>query len=129
MENLTTIIMIVAAVAVIGTFIAPGALASLRSPPEEADKIRTLVDDGEAVVVDVRTPREFSHNGLDGALNLPLQQLSQRHRELGDKDKPLVLYCRSGSRSAQAKNLLEQMGYEEVYDLGSVGSAARVLEE
>lgn len=71
------------------------------------------------LLVDVRTPNEFKEGHIAGAVNIDLQQLSRRLDEL-PHDQPIVLYCRSGSRSATAANLLTQAGYDNVYDLGGV---------
>lgn len=71
------------------------------------------------LLVDVRTPSEFREGHIAGAVNIDLQQLSRRLGEL-PHDKPVVLYCRSGSRSATAANLLARAGYDNVYDLGGV---------
>ena len=84
--------------------------------PEQAHR---LVESG-AKLVDVRTPGEFSDGHIEGAKNLPLQSLGSRMSELGAKDTPLVVYCRSGMRSASAKRMLTAAGYTEVHDLGAM---------
>ena len=73
-----------------------------------------------AKLVDVRTPGEFSAGHIDGAVNVPLHELDGRVMELGDVDKPIVLYCRSGARSGKAKRLLGTHGFTEVHDLGAM---------
>jgi rhodanese-related sulfurtransferase len=78
---------------------------------------RRLVEQGERLV-DVRTPEEFARRHIPGAVNIPLQDLDRRMGELEPKDRPIVLYCRSGSRSARAQRMLKQAGYASVYDLG-----------
>ena len=72
-----------------------------------------------AVVVDVRSPAEYASGHFRSAKNIPLDSLSARARELG-KSKPVVLYCRSGARSASAKRLLETLGFTDVYDAGGM---------
>jgi phage shock protein E len=74
-----------------------------------------------ARLVDVRTRGEFAGGHLDGAVNVPLQELGARLSELHPGDKPLVVYCRSGARSAQAASLLRGAGFTQVHDLGSIG--------
>ena len=83
------------------------------------EKARSLVADG-ARLVDVRTSGEFSGGHLDGALNVPVGDLSKRIAELGDKAKPVVLYCASGMRSASAASTLRSAGFAEVHDLGAM---------
>ena len=82
-------------------------------------RARELVADG-ALLVDVRTPAEFASGHLPDAINIPVQELSARLVELGPRDRTIVLYCRSGARSARAARSLEQAGFENLYDLGSM---------
>jgi phage shock protein E len=70
-----------------------------------------------AVLLDVRSPGEFSRGHLPGALNIPIQQLSGRVSEIG-AGAEVVVYCESGVRSRQAVSLLKSGGHE-VFDLGS----------
>ncbi len=81
---------------------------------------RKLVADG-ARLVDVRTPGEFAGRHLDGAVNVPLGDLDRRLKSLGKKDEPIVLYCASGMRSANARRLLQAKGFTRVYNLGGMG--------
>jgi rhodanese-related sulfurtransferase len=80
---------------------------------------RRLVEEG-ARLVDVRTPDEFTAGHLPGAINIPVQDLERRMAELEAKEKPIVLYCRSGFRSGSAARMLKRAGYAEVHDLGSM---------
>ena len=80
---------------------------------------RALVEAG-AVLLDVRSPEEFAAGHIPGATNLPVQQLSERTAELGPKQRPLVVYCRSGARSAQAASLLREAGFARVHDMGAM---------
>ena len=83
-------------------------------------KGRELVANG-ALLLDVRTPAEFRDRHLDGAVNIPVQELAGRVRELGAKERPIVVYCRSGARSASAATLMKNAGYE-VVDIGGIGN-------
>ena len=71
------------------------------------------------MLLDVRTPQEFSSGYIAGAVNIPLQSLPQRINEL-PQDRPIILYCRSGNRSRTAANMLAGAGYSDVYDLGGI---------
>jgi phage shock protein E len=84
------------------------------------DEAHRLVKDG-AKLIDVRTAAEFQGGHLPGALNVPLGELSGRAPKLGPKDKPLVLYCASGTRSAMARSQLKSLGFTQVFNLGSMG--------
>ena len=77
-----------------------------------------LVADG-AMLLDVRTDAEFSRGHLPGATHIPLGQLASRLRKL-DRDRALVVYCRSGTRSRHATDLLRGSGFDRVYDLGAM---------
>lgn len=87
---------------------------------------KTQYMDGGAVhtLVDVRTAEEFDGGYIPGAINISLQELQQKMNRI-PKDKPVIVYCRSGNRSAFAANLLTQAGYTEVYDLGGIIDWAR----
>ena len=80
---------------------------------------RELVSGG-ALLLDVRTPGEFSGGHIEGALNIPVAELSGRIAEVGDTQRDVVVYCRSGGRSARAKSILEGAGYTKVHDLGAM---------
>ena len=73
-----------------------------------------------AKVIDVRTPDEFADGAYPGAVNIPLAALGARIGELGPKESPIVLYCASGARSAQAARLLKQAGFADVVNAGGL---------
>ncbi len=77
---------------------------------------RQLVEAG-ALLLDVRTQAEFREGHLAHATNIPVQELPARLREVGPTSRPVVVYCRSGGRSAQAAAMLRGAGYE-VRDVG-----------
>jgi phage shock protein E len=77
---------------------------------------RQLVEQG-ALLLDVRTPEEFACGHVLRAQNIPVQELPQRLHEVGSTTRPVVVYCRSGGRSAMARQILERAGYQ-VRDIG-----------
>lgn len=79
----------------------------------------TMVEAG-ATLLDVRTTGEFAQGHIRDAVNIPVQELDGRVGEL-DVSKPVVVYCRSGARSASAASTLRAGGFE-VYDLGAMTS-------
>ena len=91
----------------------------LRGGDITGGEARKLVQDG-ARLLDVRTSAEFASGHIDGALNIPLQELEGRMDELEPRDQPIVVYCRSGQRSRQASRLLKSAGYAAVSDLGAM---------
>jgi len=69
-------------------------------------------------LVDVRTPAEFAQGSVRGAVNIPLNELPQRMAEFQEKEN-IVVFCRSGARSAQAKAFLDSKGVNNVENGGS----------
>jgi phage shock protein E len=74
---------------------------------------------GGAVIVDVRTPGEFEAGHARGAVNIPFDQIAARAAEL-PRDRPLVLYCRTGRRSGIATAELQKLGFSAIYDFQSL---------
>ena len=68
--------------------------------------------------VDVRTPAEFAQGSVKGAINIPFNQIENQLAKFKGK-KNIVVFCRSGSRSSQAKAILEQNGLINVTNGGS----------
>lgn len=65
------------------------------------------------LIIDVREPAEYSTGHVEGSINIPPSELLVGAKVLKDfsKDTPIILYCRSGSRSQVAINLLRQQGF------------------
>lgn len=74
-----------------------------------------------ALLVDVRTKSEYEEAHLDKAQNIPLDNLEKEASNL-DKNKPIIVYCKSGIRSHQAALKLQTLGFKSIYDLGSMES-------
>jgi rhodanese-related sulfurtransferase len=71
---------------------------------------------GDLFLLDVRTPGEYQQARLDGARLIPIDQFAKRLAEV-PKDRPVLVYCAVGSRSAQVVNYLARQGYSEIYNL------------
>jgi len=79
----------------------------------------------DPLLIDVRSPGEYAGGYLDGAVNLPLDQLQAGiARVAPDLGQPIVLYCASGGRSGMGCMLLQQMGYRQVSNGGGIGMLA-----
>jgi rhodanese-related sulfurtransferase len=76
------------------------------------DEARALIEDG-AQLVDVRVAHEWDAGHIAGATHLPLEELAERSNEL-DADRPVVLYCRGGTRSSMAAEALDGAGFNAV---------------
>ncbi len=84
----------------------------------------------QAVLLDVRTPAEFSSGAIEGAKSIPLDQLLPKIQNvLPDKNMPIIVYCRSGVRSSQAIALMTQLGYTQLFNGGGVGALALQLQK
>ena len=77
------------------------------------DRIKDFVSRG-AQVIDVRSPGEFSSGHIKGSKNIPLQQLSGHVENIRKANKPVIVCCASGMRSAQAKSILESKNIEVI---------------
>ena len=80
-------------------------------------ELLTAIRNG-AFMVDVRTPAEFAADRVAGAINIPLDKIPHRLSQFNEKDM-IVVFCKSGGRSAQAKDILEQRGFQNVINGGS----------
>lgn len=108
------------------------AAANERAPRIGADDARRLMADENALVVDVRDPHEVAASGkLRGAVNISRGMLEFRadpatpyHEPALRPDRPVIVYCASGGRSALACATLQDMGYRKVFNLGGFKDAA-----
>ena len=83
----------------------------------------------EALIVDVRSPGEYQSGHVEGALNLPLNDLPRLAGvHLPDKARALVLYCQSGMRSESARQYLQSCGYTQLVNGRSPGAVALRLQ-
>lgn len=79
--------------------------------------LKEVIDEG-AFLVDVRSPGEFAQGHVKGSVNIPLDTVQSQLAQFKDK-KNIVVFCRSGNRSGQAKVVLEQNGFSNVVNGGS----------
>lgn len=81
-------------------------------------EMQSLLKMGQVQLVDVRTPKEFKSGYIDNAQNIDYKSptFAQDILKL-DKEKPVLLYCHTGGRSAKCAEKLEQAGFTKIYDL------------
>lgn len=94
-----------------------------------ADKVDlpALVSNG-ALVIDVRTPGEFASGAIDGAINIPYDQIAGRIGGVEpDTNRVIIVYCRSGARSDAARKSLEKVGYKHVINAGGFSKVRKIL--
>ena len=106
----------------------PAAPAATAAPAAEAvgTPAQQLIARGpDALVVDVRTPAEYASGHLAGARNVDVQGPDfAAQMDSVARDRPVYVYCRSGSRSARARQTLESMGFRSVVNAGGFESLA-----
>jgi phage shock protein E len=83
----------------------------------------------DIIVIDVRTAAEYNSGHIEGAKLIPYDEIEREIAKVTkDKNAPIALYCRSGRRSGIALKMIESMGYKNVENYGSMGSAKSILE-
>ena len=90
-------------------------------------QLKEVIKEG-AFLVDVRTPSEFASGSVKGAVNIPLDKISGQLPKFKNK-KHIVVFCRSGNRSGQAKSILEKNGFNNVFNGGTWSNVQKVITE
>ena len=78
------------------------------------------------VIIDVRSIDEYNSGHIENSLNIEWQVIDEINESIA-KDEKIYLYCRSGNRSGKAQNILINMGYKDVINLGGINTAAETL--
>ncbi|GAA3610425.1 rhodanese-like domain-containing protein [Flavivirga amylovorans] len=81
-------------------------------------EVKTLLIEKSLQIIDVRTPKEFKEGYIEGAQNIDFfsDDFDENIKKL-DKTKPVILYCKSGRRSAKSSRKLFDAGFTEIYDI------------
>lgn len=87
------------------------------SAQKSSEELVELYQKG-ASLIDVRSEKEFKNEHLRGALNIPSQELSNRLKEIENLPQPIMVVCRSGTRSAMARKMLSKNNIQ-AYNAGS----------
>ena len=88
----------------------------------------TGVDLRSALILDVRSPSEFSLGHVYRAINIPVQSLQKDSMEtIAQKEQPILVYCRSGARATAAVQTLRDWGFTQVYNLRTQSSVESAL--
>ena len=80
-----------------------------------------------SVIIDVRSPSEFNESYLPGAINIPLDTIESKIKDIANMPKPILVYCLSGGRSGVATSILQQNGIAEAYNGGGVFTLNNIL--
>ena len=85
------------------------------------EAIAMMEAESDYIILDVRTPEEFSEKHIPGAINVANETIgSEEIPELPDKDQLILVYCRSGNRSKQASEKLVALGYTNIIEFGGI---------
>ena len=88
-----------------------------------AEDAKKIIDSEDVIILDVRTQEEYNSGHIENALLLPVNEIPLKaEATLPKKDAKILVYCRSGNRSATAAKSLIGMGYTNVYDFGGINS-------
>lgn len=88
-----------------------------------AEEAKAIIDSEDVIILDVRTQEEYNEGHIENSVLLPVNDIADKAEEkLPDKDAKILVYCRSGNRSATAAKQLIKMGYTNVYDFGGINS-------
>lgn len=90
----------------------------LRYQREKKIEMEELFSNTDPTLIDVREPSEFLMGNIEGSINIPLGSILGKVDEIKKLDKPIVVFCRSGIRSAQAMGLLKAHGVDHVHNGG-----------
>lgn len=86
-----------------------------------AKEAKSIIDNEDVIILDVRTQEEYNGGHIENAILLPVAEIDNKAEEvLPDKDAKILVYCRSGNRSATATKNLIKMGYTNVFDFGGI---------
>ena len=87
-----------------------------------AEEAKERMDSGDDIIIlDVRTEAEFEEKHIPGAIVIPNEEIQdEKPARLPDTEAEILIYCRSGNRSAQAAKKLVAMGYTNIYDFGGI---------
>ena len=85
------------------------------------EAVSMMQEESGYIILDVRTPEEFSERHIPDAINIPNEVIGNEEiAELPDKEQIILVYCRSGNRSKQASEKLAALGYTNVYEFGGI---------
>lgn len=86
-----------------------------------AQEAKVMIENENITILDVRTKEEYEGGHIKGAILLPNTEVKSKAEEVvPDKNVNVLVYCRSGNRSAQAAKVLLELGYTNVYDAGGI---------
>lgn len=89
--------------------------------------VKEVLANPSTTVIDVRNDWEYESGHIEGALNIPVNEIPNQLEKFKSFQGPLVVYCQSGGRSGMAQQYLQQQGFDEVYNGGGIGQMRMLL--
>lgn len=86
----------------------------------DAQEAKKEIEKNEVIILDVRSEEEYNSGHIENSILIPIDKLEEAENILNDKNKKILVYCRSGNRSKKASNILLEKGYTNVYDFGGI---------
>ncbi len=94
----------------------------------DLETISSLLDQSSTKIIDVRTPEEYEDVHIPGAINYPIESLQDSLTYL-DRTEDIIVVCRTGNKSSQAKKLLKENGFEKVHNGGKWQNVDEIIKE
>jgi phage shock protein E len=82
--------------------------------------IKEILQNPQATIIDVRSPMEYASGHVEGAINIPVDEIASEMEHIKTLNAPFIMYCRSGARSGMATHFMKEAGIEEVYNAGGL---------
>lgn len=83
-------------------------------------KVKEMLDNNTAVLIDVRSQREYENGHIDNSILIPLREIHDNENLPQEKDTNIIVYCAKGVRSQSFASILYTMGYKNLYNLGAI---------
>ena len=111
------VVAVVAVLAVLAAYNTQGLFRSDNYGDVSVNEAWDLIQENpEMVILDVRTPSEYEEVHIEGAINIPVEEIADRLGELSTNNMILV-YCRTGNRSGTAVGIMEENGFSKIYHM------------
>jgi rhodanese-related sulfurtransferase len=81
----------------------------------------------KGTLLDVRSTMEFEGEHINGAINIPLDTIESKIKDIANMPKPILVYCLSGGRSGVATSILQQNGIADAYNGGGIFTLNNIL--
>ena len=90
---------------------------------DQKEAMSLMGTEQDCIILDVRTPQEFSAGHIPDAINIPVESIgAEEPAHLPQKDQLIMVYCRSGNRSKKASEKLAAMGYTNIVEFGGINT-------